>query len=157
MLNSFKLLSIGLVLSQLLGCSTTVMDHTESLDNIQTDLLGDMPLPRGSKINNDQSLILGAGSAWAGRIVINSPQGPTDAFTFFRDQFPNSGWTGVSSIKAKISILVFAKQDRTVTVEITDAGALADGSVTSLTVAPKGGAFPSNQQGTSASPTRSLR
>lgn len=153
----YKFLIASVVLFQFLACSTTVMDHTESLDHIQADLLGDMPLPQGSKINNDQSLILGAGSAWAGRIVINTPQGPTDTFTFFRDQFPNSGWTGVSSIKAKISILVFAKQDRTVTVEITDAGALADGSVTSLTVAPKGGGVPSNQQppsGRASRPTR---
>ena len=145
MINSLKSFLIAILATSIIGCTTTVMDHTELLDNIQTDLLGDMPLPKGSKINNDKSLILGAGTSWAGRIVINTPQGPTDTFTFFRDQYPNIGWTGVSSIKAKISILVFAKQDRTVTVEITDAGALEDGSVTTLTVAPKGGVFPAAQ------------
>ena len=118
---------------------------TESLDNIQQQLLGDMPLPQGSKISNDQSLILGGGPQWTGRIVIVSPQGPTDTFTFFRDQFPRAGWTGISSIKAKTSILVFAKGDRTVTVEINEAGTFqSGGSVVSLTAAPKGGTAPVN-------------
>jgi len=102
------------------GCASG--GSTESLDNIQQQLLGDMPLPQGSKISNEQSLILGGGPQWTGRIVIVSPQGPTDTFTFFRDQFPRAGWTGISSIKAKTSILVFAKGDRTVTVEINEAG-----------------------------------
>ncbi len=118
---------------------------TESLDNIQQQLLGDMPLPQDSKISNDQSLILGGGPQWTGRIVIVSPQGPTDTFTFFRDQFPRAGWTGISSIKAKTSILVFAKGDRTVTVEINEAGTFqSGGSVVSLTAAPKGGTAPVN-------------
>ena len=125
------------------GCASG--GSTESLDNIQQQLLGDMPLPQGSKISNEQSLILGGGPQWTGRIVIVSPQGPTDTFTFFRDQFPRAGWTGISSIKAKTSILVFAKGDRTVTVEINEAGTFqSGGSTVALTVAPKGGTAPVN-------------
>lgn len=125
------------------GCASG--GSTESLDNIQQQLLGDMPLPQGSKISNEQSLILGGGPQWTGRIVIVSPQGPTDTFTFFRDQFPRAGWTGISSIKAKTSILVFAKGDRTVTVEINEAGTFqSGGSMVALTAAPKGGTAPVN-------------
>lgn len=132
----------GLVLL-VVGCASGGYGTTESLDNIQQQLLGDMPLPQGSKINNDQSLILGGGPQWTGRIVIVSPQGPTDTFTFFRDQFPRAGWTGISSVKSKTSILVFAKADRTVTVEINEAGTFqSGGSVVSLIAAPKGGTAP---------------
>lgn len=132
-----------LVVTVLAGCASG--GSTESLDNIQQQLLGDMPLPQGSKISNEQSLILGGGPQWTGRIVIVSPQGPTDTFTFFRDQFPRAGWTGISSIKAKTSILVFAKGDRTVTVEINEAGTFqSGGSTVALTAAPKGGTAPVN-------------
>ena len=125
------------------GCASS--GTTENLDNIQQQLLGDMALPQGSKISNDQSLILGGGPQWTGRIVIVSPQGPTDTFAFFRDQFPKAGWTGISSIKAKTSILVFAKADRTVTVEINEAGTFqSGGSIVFLTAAPKGGTAPVN-------------
>ena len=142
-----KMLSgVLLILSaQLLTACATATSSTESLDNIQQQLLGDMPLLQGSKISNEQSLILGGGPQWTGRIVIVSPQGPTDTFSFFRDQFPRAGWTGISSIKAKTSILVFAKGDRTVTVEINEAGTFqSGGSLVSLTAAPKGGTAPVN-------------
>ena len=129
----------------LAGCASGGFGSAESLDNIQQQLLGDMPLPQGSKISNEQSMILGGGPQWTGRIVIITPQGPTDTFTFFRDQFPRAGWTGISSIKAKTSILVFAKGDRTVTVEINEAGSFqSGGSIVALTAAPKGGTAPVN-------------
>lgn len=135
------LLGLTLVIGLISGCASS--GTTENLDNIQQQLLGDMPLPQGSRISNDQSLILGGGPQWTGRIVIVSPQGPTDTFAFFRDQFPKAGWTGISSIKAKTSILVFAKADRTVTVEINEASTFqSGGSVVSLTAAPKGGTAP---------------
>jgi hypothetical protein len=129
----------------LAGCASGGFGSAESLDNIQQQLLGDMPLPQGSKISNDQSMILGGGPQWTGRIVISTPQGPTDTFTFFRDQFPRAGWTGISSIKSKTSILVFAKGDRTVTVEINESGTFqSGGSIVALTAAPKGGTAPVN-------------
>lgn len=141
-----KLVAIGGLACLLLGgCASGGFGSTESLDNIQQQLLGDMPLPQGSKISNEQSIILGGGAQWTGRIVISTPQGPTDTFTFFREQFPKAGWTGISSIKAKTSILVFAKGDRTVTLEINESGAFSSGgSIVNLTAAPKGGTGPVN-------------
>lgn len=138
-------LLLALFVSVLAGCASGGFGSTENLDSIQQQLLGDMPLPQGAKINNDQSLILGGGPQWTGRIVINMPQRSTDTFIFFRDQFPGAGWTGVSSIKAKTSILVFVKGDRTVTVEINEGGTFSSGSsIVSLTAAPKGGTGPVN-------------
>jgi len=141
-----KLVAIGGLACLLLGgCASGGFGSAESLDNIQQQLLGDMPLPQGSKISNEQSIILGGGAQWTGRIVISTPQGPTDTFSFFREQFPKAGWTGISSIKAKTSILVFAKGDRTVTLEINESGAFSSGgSIVNLTAAPKGGTGPVN-------------
>lgn len=110
----------------------------EDIDAIGQQLLGDMPLPKGAKLDNNQSLILGSGSNWTGRIVIHTPQGPSHAFSFFRDQYPMAGWTGLSSIKSKTSILVFIKQERMVTVEISESGILSSGAVVTLTAAAKG-------------------
>ena len=125
--------------------------NLESLDSFQQQLLGDMKLPEGVKIDNSQSLVLGGGATWTGRVVISIPQGATDAFTYFRDQFPATGWTGISSIKAKTSILVFTKQERTITLEISDAGSLAKGSIVTLTAAPKSLINPTSQSGSSPS------
>jgi hypothetical protein len=131
---------VGALASALLtsACASLGAAHWESLDTLQQQLLGDMPLPPGTTIDNGQSLILGSGASWAGRIVIHIPHGPSDTFTYFRDQYPATGWTGISSIKAKSSILVFTKLERTVTVEISEAGSLTSGTQVLLTAAPKG-------------------
>lgn len=127
------------------ACGSMGTSHFESLDTFQQQLLGDMPLPPATTIDNAQSLILGSGASWAGRVVIHIPHGTSDTFTYFRDQYPASGWTGISSIKAKNSILVFTKQERTVTVEISEAGSLSSGTQVTLTAAPKGTINPAPQ------------
>lgn len=114
----------------------------ENIESIQQQLLGDLPVPQGSRIDNGKSLILGSGPNWTGRLVIVAPQGPTDVFTFFRDQLPAAGWTGVSSVKAKTSILVFLKQERTITIEISETGVISSGVEISIIAAPKGGVPP---------------
>lgn len=121
------------------GCasnSTQTGNNESSVDSAQSKLLGDMPLPPGSKIDSNNSLILGSGVAWTGRLSINSPINSIQSSVFFRDEFPKAGWTLVSSTTSKKSILVFLKNDRSVTIEIED-GFLGNSSTLMLTVAPK--------------------
>lgn len=125
------------------GCASTPMTNAdgESIQDIQTKLLGDMPIPSGAKINNESTLILGSGDGWAGRVAIVAQQNSNETFTFFRDQFQKAGWTLVSSTKTKNSILVFIKKDRTATIEIEDAGWIGRTNVM-LTVAPRSTVVP---------------
>ncbi len=125
------------------GCASTPMTNAdgESIQDIQTKLLGDMPIPGGAKINNENTLILGSGDGWAGRVAIVAQQNSNETFTFFRDQFQKAGWTLVSSTKTKNSILVFIKKDRTATIEIEDAGWIGRTNVM-LTVAPRSTVVP---------------
>ena len=125
------------------GCASTPMTNAdgESIQDIQTKLLGDMPMPGGAKINNENTLILGSGDGWAGRVAIIAQQNSNETFTFFRDQFQKAGWTLVSSTKTKNSILVFIKKDRTATIEIEDAGWIGRTNVM-LTVAPRSTVVP---------------
>jgi hypothetical protein len=107
-------------------------------EQTQSRLLGDMPLPPGSVIKKD-SLILGSGTAWTGRLSIGSTSTPMQSYVFFRDEFPKQSWTLVSSITSKKSVLVFLKNDRSVTIEIEDAsfGLKGEKAAILLTVAPK--------------------
>ncbi len=132
------LLALGLV-----ACASAPLTNAdgESLSDVQNKLLGDMPLPGGSRIDNEKSLILGSGDGWAGRVAINSAQNATETFNFFRDQYQKAGWTLVSSTKTKNSILVFIKKDRTATVEIED-GTFGGKASVMLTVAPRSTVIP---------------
>ncbi len=136
------LLSACLLAGSLLigGCATLASStdtQGEDFERIQKQLLGDLPIPRGARLLNDQSIILGGGNSWAGRIVMSVSETPTETFSFFRDQYPTAGWTLVSSTKAKNSILVFLKQDRTATVEIAEGSGLGAKSNITLTIAPR--------------------
>lgn len=127
--------------SLLIGGCATLTGSTdtdgEDFEKIQKQLLGDLPIPRGARLSNDQSLILGGGNSWAGRIVMSVAETPTETFSFFRDRYPAAGWVLMSSTKAKNSILVFIKQDRTATVEIAEGSGMGSKSNITLTIAPR--------------------
>jgi hypothetical protein len=133
----FNLFTISVI--SIAGCASNTPQtggNETSIESSQSKLLGDMPLPPGSKIDNSNSLILGSGTAWTGRLSISSPINSIQTSVFFRDEFPKAGWTLVSSTTSKKSILVFLKNDRSVTIEIED-GFLGNSSNLLLTVAPK--------------------
>lgn len=98
------------------GCATSGDSPTgtpDEVNQIQAQLLGDMPLPAGARIMGTDSLIIGRGDNWVGRVVLNGLQSPTDIYAFFQSEYPKSGWTTVTAVKSKTSILVFTKGDRT--------------------------------------------
>jgi hypothetical protein len=99
------------------------------------DLINNNQLPAGAKINHGQSLIMGAGDNWVGRVVMELSQSPNATYNFFLDQYPNQGWTLVTAVRGKTSLLVFTKADRSASVEMVD-GAFG-ATQTTLTVTPK--------------------
>lgn len=132
----------------LTACSTLPNPAAEDLKEIekgQVKLLGDMPLPRGARIDSDNSLILGSGEGWAGRVALVAAQGPTETFAFFRDQYPPAGWTMVSSTQSKNSILVFVKNDRTATIEISAGSLLGAKASVLMTVSPRSTVIPAQK------------
>jgi hypothetical protein len=109
----------------------------DEVNEIQVQLLGDMPLPAGARIMGTDSLIIGRGDNWVGRVVLNGLQSPTDIYAFFQSEYPKAGWTTVTAVKSKTSILVFTKGDRTSTVEINEGSLTGPKSVIIITASPK--------------------
>ena len=140
-IQTLKLSATALFLSAFLGACATSGDSPSGtpaeVQEIQTQLLGDMPLPQGAKIAGSDSIIIGGGNQWVGRAVVNALQGATDVYAFFQSEYPKSGWTTVSAVKAKSSILVFTKGDRTATIEIVDGSLGGPKSIIVITSSPK--------------------
>lgn len=113
------------------ACSTT----QETVSTTGAEAMVGSILPTGSKINNAQSLIMGSGESWVGRMVLEVKQDSAGVYNFFLDNYPAQGWTLVSAVRGKTSLLVFTKADRSATVEISDA--TLGGSAAVLTVSPK--------------------
>ena len=122
------------------GCASSGDSPTgtpEEVNQIQAQLLGDMPLPAGARIMGTDSLIIGRGDNWVGRVVLNGLQSPTDIYAFFQAEYPKAGWTTVTAVKSKTSILVFTKGERTSTVEINEGSLTGPKSVIIITASPK--------------------
>ena len=142
MKNYIKRILLGLAALILISCATTdnLSDLSKRFDDIkkiETLLFNQMPLPKDARISPDKSIILGEGDNWAGRIELSSSMEPLEASAFFTAEYPKHGWQLISSTKAKLSILVFTSNTRTLTLEITEGGPLAAKSMIVMTVAPK--------------------
>jgi hypothetical protein len=110
---------------------------SNEVQETQTQLLGDMPLPVASKIIGADSLIIGRGDNWVGRVVLSGVQSPTDIYAFFQSEYPRAGWTTISAVKSKTSILVFTKGDRTSTVELNEGPLTGPKTLITITSSPK--------------------
>jgi hypothetical protein len=124
----------------LASCSSTPLGSSPSGNSAQmaataSQLLGPMALPAGTVIRADQSLIIGSGDNWVGRVVLDVGRDLDAAYAFFLDGYPAQGWTVVSAIRGKTSLMVMTRGDRTATLEMHDGGLL--GSTVVMTVAPK--------------------
>jgi hypothetical protein len=139
--SNFFRVAIGSTLISILlfGCASSndSSSVTNEAQEIQAQVLGDMPLPAGSKILSADSLIIGRGDNWVGRAVLSGAQNSSDIYAFFQAEFPKAGWTTVSAVKAKTGILVFSKADRTATVEINDGSFTGPKSMIAITASPK--------------------
>jgi hypothetical protein len=125
----------------LAACASAPMEPAVSLGadgraQNANPLLGQLSLPTGARLLSDQSLIIGAGDNWVGRVVLDVGRNPDAAYAFFLDTYPAQGWTVVSAVRGKNSLLVMTRQDRTATVELTDGGMLGNSQVV-LTMAPR--------------------
>ena len=122
------LISMVLFSALLLGCGSTPLATTAPSSGDKTQLaapgqwLGGLPLPAGSFIRADQSLIIGAGDAWVGRAVLDvGRDADADAaYRFFMDNLPAQGWAVVTAVRGRQSLLVLTRQERTLTIEIAE-------------------------------------
>ena len=134
-----SLLTPVLIVLALQGCSSTAL-NTNAGDKVQaTEVVGPSALPASAVVKPEQSLIMGAGEQWVGRVVADVGKDVEGAYRFFIDTYPAQGWTLISAVRGKTSLLVFTKQDRTATVEMSEGG-LMGGGMLALTVAPRNAA-----------------
>lgn len=116
-----------------IGNAPVASDSTVS-GNIAKQLAGDVPLPQGAVIRQQDTLVMGTGAAWTGRLSLAVSGEPQTVFAYFRDSMPGAGWTLTSSSFSKLSLLTFTKAERVATVQMQ--GSNFGGNEVLITVAP---------------------
>ena len=123
----------------LIGCSGAggvITNSTESASKLNPAMMADFPLPKDTRVLTQNSLILGEGDAWVGRLELYAPLTPSDSVSFFIERYPQLGWTLLSSTKSKNSMLIFTNNKKTAAMEISEGSALSLASKITITVAP---------------------
>ncbi len=118
--------------------STSSSTATKSTAAPSYQPVSDVPIPAGTKINTEKSLILGAGDKWVGRMVLVTDRPSTQAYTYYLEQMPTFGWEQVSAVQGKTSTMTFTRGDRAANLEIVPS--TFSGSEVSITVSPRQGA-----------------
>ncbi len=116
-----------------IGNAPVASDSTVS-GNIAKQLAGDVPLPQGAVIRQQDTLVMGAGTSWTGRLSLSVAGEPQTVFAYFRDSMPGAGWTLTSSSFSRLSLLTFSKAERVATVQMQ--GSNFGGNEVLITVTP---------------------
>ncbi len=85
----------------------------------------------------DQSLLLGHGESWVGRLVYTTGGSTGAVYDLYKSDMPGFGWQEITSVRASISVQTWQRADRVATVQIRDT---TFGVETIVTVAPAVGA-----------------
>ena len=96
----------------------------------------DIPIPPGTILDAQNSLILGTGDQWTGRLVININQSHSEAFALYTTQMPQFGWKPIASVQSGTSLLTFIRGNRATTIEILDSRAIS-GVLVRITMTPQ--------------------
>ena len=67
---NFKVICFITLAALLSGCASSGDSPTgtaEEIQEVQSQLLGDMPLPQGARLSGGDSIIIGRGNEWVGR------------------------------------------------------------------------------------------
>jgi hypothetical protein len=129
-------LALGACSSMPESSSSSSSASTKSATPAPYQPVTDVPIPAGSKINTEKSLILGQGDKWVGRMVLVMDRSSTQAYSYYEEQMPKFGWEPVSAVQGKTSTMTFTRGDnRAATLEIVSS--TFSGSEVSVTVSPR--------------------
>lgn len=105
--------------------TTATASATPSVKPVQ---VSDIPLPRDSKINETESLVIGSDNRWLGRLVVRVRTNAAETYSYYFNGMPRLGWTRMTAVQGKVSNLTFSSGDRVASVQIS--GGLGGATVT---------------------------
>ena len=96
----------------------------------------DIPLPLDAKVNGDASLVIGTNDRWLGRVVLKTQMSAVEAYNHFFVGMPRSGWSLLSAVQGKVSILTYTSGERVATVQV-EGGTMGGGASATIVVSPR--------------------
>ena len=98
----------------------TGIDLVELMIKIELNFaqFDDIPIPIGSSLNQEESIIISKNKSWLGRLVFDSNKKQLSIFDFFRNELPKFGWKKLSEVRAEYSLLNYTNDSRVASIQI---------------------------------------
>jgi len=78
----------------------------------------DIPVPENAQMDLTKTLVFGGQNQWMGRLVISAPYSQGSLFDFYLAEMPKFGWTEVTVVRSKASVLTFSQGERVATIQL---------------------------------------
>ncbi|MDR3435608.1 hypothetical protein [Telmatospirillum sp.] len=129
-------------LTVLAGCGSSQLSPSSmrtdgSQATASFNQFSDIPIPGKASMNVDQSLLLGHGDGWLGRLVYTTWSSPGAIYDLYKSDMPAFGWQEITSVRGATSVQTWQRADRIATIQISET---IMGEETIVTVAPAVGA-----------------
>ena len=124
-----KFFVVILSLFLVLGCNnksvpllSSSVSGTEGLpaDQLSFASFKDIPIPDGSVMDMNNTVIFGSDDEWFGRLSLIPNLSHAETFDFFRYEMPNLNWKEITNVRSTSSVLSYEKENRVVTIQITN-------------------------------------
>lgn len=129
-------LSLALTLSACSSANSPSLNENAANDAVIFQSLPSGALPPGAKLITDATLVMGSGENWVGRVSLDIGKDAETAYRYFLQQYPKQGWTLLSSTRGQTSLLIFMKDTRTASIQITENSTLSPGKAV-INVSPR--------------------
>ena len=106
----------------------------ESEDSVELNFaqFDDIPIPVGSTLDQQNSIIISKKQLWLGRLTFQSTKKQLEVFDFFRNELPKFGWKKLSEVQADSSLLNYVNESRIASIIIESKTLF--GSIVKITV-----------------------
>jgi hypothetical protein len=133
-----RAVALGIIVAVMAGACGSLPGGTNSREvSDPSRYLPDVPLPEGTKIDLERTLILGSTADWTGRVAGVTPLTEEDLIRHFREQLGKGGWKLVTIARSKSSLMTFTNATRAATIEVSPAGGFGGSSAFSVVVSPQ--------------------
>ena len=98
--------------------------------------INDIPFPKKAKLDILNSLIMGADEDWFGQLIFIAEESHSEAFAYWKEHMPDTGWFLIMEQQSKQDFLVYEKDNRVAIININPS---KKGSTAVMAVGPRSG------------------
>ena len=117
-LTFFIFITILFAMSVISGCRSTVGSFS-SIDELEENTMSridDIPFPKKTSLDINNSLILGEGSNWSGQLILSVPEDKIKVFNFYIRNLIDYGWKEQTTIRGEVSVLNYLGPNKRVAI-----------------------------------------